>query len=277
MRKKFFGRALALFLLFVLGACAAQPGVPSVSDTGSLTESDKNSQNNSQQGEAMQPLTFTKEYFAGKTVVVYGDSITAGAMTSGERSTWIYKMKEELGFVYASFAVSGSLLTYANAVRDGRGSGASYIVANEATNKIADYAIVFYGANDYTHGVKIGENEESADSLEQISSFKQGIKWAVKNLRTHNPQIKIVFFTPLYRNDVPVNGQGLKISAYGQAVKDLSGDLGYYYVDLFDLFTPENLGKDSMYSPDQLHPNDAGQRLLFEYIMSRPVEYAGKK
>lgn len=250
---------LATSLLFFGAAgCGVQEGLPPKQEEEETT---------------MEEISFGQEDFSGKTVVVYGDSITYGAGTSGAQSVWIHHLAQELGFVYANFAVNGAMLTYRNAVRDGRGSGAEYILREEETNAIADYAFLFFGANDFTHGVKVGENDETVERLEDVASFKQGIRWATETLRKQNPAIKIVFITPLYRNDVTISSYGFEISAFGDAIKEMSALLRFYYVDTTGFFTPENCGPYSELTADQLHPNDLGQRKLYEWILERGIEH----
>ena len=263
-------RRLAIVFVMLILACFMLPACAQESPSSGGEVIPPEEENNGEEV-VLDTFAFDKAHFEDKFVAVYGDSITYGAGTSGPQYTWIHKLGTELGFGYSNLSVSGAMLTYVAAVRDGRGSAAEYVVQNAAVNAVADCAFILMGANDFTHGVSPDFPETEPEQMTDVASYAQGIRWMVKNLRAANPDIEIIFFTPLYRDDVPVNGLGKRISAFGDVITSLAEELVYYYVDLSDVFNSENLGADSIYSADRLHPNDAGQQYLFECILQKKI------
>lgn len=152
--------------------------------------------------EAQMELSFSADCFIGKRVVVYGDSITYGVGASEKSKTYIDRLSKQIGFSYENFAVSGSLLTYVNAMEDGRVSGVQIIAERKEYNQKSDFAIILYGANDSTHRVPSSTGYETKPTrLDEVYTFKQGIEFAVNTLRERNEDITIIFFTPILRTD----------------------------------------------------------------------------
>ena len=244
---------LALLLLF-FNACAS----------GNENESND-------KVEDQMKLSFSADWFIGKRVVVYGDSITHGVGTSDKSKTYIDLLSKQIGFSYNNFAVSGSLLTYVNAMQDGRESGVEIITEQKEYNQNADYAIILYGANDSTHRVfSTTGYEASPNGLNEVSTFKQGIEYAVKTLRQHNKDIIIIFLTPILRTDN--NGFSIEtLNDYTQLIMKLSSEYDYYYFDLYPLFTTENFSENSAYTSDGCHPNDEGNRLIYQFLLDKEL------
>lgn len=267
MKKLIKCAAAVLALLTFAAGCASCSGGE---NGGNLTSSSSATGGGNKND--MTDIAFTKEFFENKKIVVYGDSITYGAGTSGAKAVWINKIATELGATYTNMAQNGAMLTYVAAKRDGRMSGCEFIDDNLAPAENYDYAFLFFGANDFTHGVPVGSVEEPADNLTEISSFVQGIKFAVNSLKKRNENIKIVFITSIYRDDVRKSSLGFEISAFANAIKENAAVLPYYYVDVSDIFNGENYGADSIYTADRLHPNDLGQTYLAEHIIAAGIK-----
>ena len=219
----------------------------------------------------LEDIAWTQECFSGKTFVVYGDSITFGARVSSKRSLYIQRLSEHCGFSYKSFAVSGSTLAHGNDAQEKNGSGVQYVFENSDYNRQADYALIFYGANDFSHNVPLGTGTQTADTYSAVSAYKDGIRYVYETLKSCNENIGIIFVTPLYRADIEVNGIGLRMTDYDDAVREMCAKLGCYYVDIADLFDSENFGEDSPYTPGKLHPNDEGHRVMYEAMLERGI------
>lgn len=232
----------------------------------------KENANNGNEGDSdMQTISFSADYFIGKKAVVYGDSITYGVGTSDKSKGYIDLLSKQIGFSYDNFAVSGSLLTYVNAKQDGRKSGVEIITEHKEYNEKADYALIMYGANDSTHRVIYKTDYDTEPKkLEDVGTYKQGIEYAVKVLRDHNPDIKIVFLTPILRTDN--NGYSIEIlKKYTEVIKNSSKELDYYYVDNYSLFSAEEFGENSEYTSDCCHPNDVGNRKIYEHLLNKEL------
>ncbi len=216
-------------------------------------------------------LSWSAECFADKLFVVYGDSITYGARVSDKRSLYINRLSEKCGFRYKSFAVSGSTLAHGNDAQQKNGSGVQYVFENADYNRQADYALIFYGANDFSHNVRLGSGEKVSGTYSSVSEYKDGMLYVYESLKSCNKDMGIIFITPIYRADIPVNGLGLRMSAYDDAVREMCGKLGCYYVDLENLFDADNFGEGSRYTPDKLHPNDEGHALIYTAMLERGI------
>lgn len=220
-------------------------------------------------------ITFDRGYFYGKKVVFYGDSISARATLSQGQKDYKEKLAFALVFEYQSFAVSVSLLTYEYSKKIPRTSGVEYITNNMVANSLSDYAIIWYGTNDFKCNVPIGSAPDDFVLLNEVNTLKSGIRYSVDTLRKHNPKIKIIFLTMLYRDDMAiidehvVDSNNETLLKYGKAVSDMCYELDCTFVDIFPIFNHDNFYKGSIYTSDGLHPNYLGHNMISEYLLQR--------
>lgn len=222
--------------------------------------------------DAMKPndILFTREYFEGKHVVSYGDSISARATLQSGDSDYLENLSAALGFSYTRLGVSSSRFAAiypvpgAYTVR----TGMDIIYNNRTNNENADVALIAYGTNDFASEVPIGTDNDNFENWEDVDTFKGAINFAVKTLRAHNPDIRIVFLTPIYRNDKQVNSAGISLAQYTKALKDLAAKNDYRVVDMTYVgFSASNFYKGSTLTTDALHPNMAGHTMMSNYIL----------
>lgn len=217
----------------------------------------------------------TKEYFEGKKVVFYGDSITIGLgidFVNGEKR-YCDILADNLGFNFKNFAQSGSKLTK-DRMEVFLKAGVSVMKTNEEHNKEADYAIIAYGTNDfstYDGSTLIGNKTDNPQYVSEINSFYGGIRMAVNMLRGQNPDIKILFLTPIYRT-LLINRNGESLVDFGKAIENLAEELDYRVINMFSVFNETNFYNESQYSEDGLHPNILGHAKMAEYVLGYDVE-----
>lgn len=214
-------------------------------------------------------VKFTKKYFAGKKVVSYGDSISAHATLNPGEKDYVDLLSEVLGFTATHLGRNSSRLTGKPPVETVVRPGVDLMTANRAVNAAADVAIIAYGTNDYNVNVPIGSEDDTYERWQDVDTFKGAIRFAVETLRAHNPDIRIVFLTPIYRNNRPQNEIGLRLTDYCDAVTALADKFGYLAIDMYNGvgFDETNFYSRSKYTLDQLHPNAIGHAKMAQYIL----------
>lgn len=220
-------------------------------------------------------IEFDRGKMYGKKFVIYGDSISARATLQTGEKDWKDFLQQALGFTYECFAVSGSLFSYQyshESIVPARKCGCEYIDENSQANQEADYALIWYGTNDFSCNVPIGNPVEIDISAAQTDSLKSSICYAVQCLRKDNPDIKLIFLTQLYRDDLynngrVINGAGVSIQRYGNAIKELSDELGYTVFDMLPIFSHEDFRAGDIYTKDGLHPNEKGHRVISDTLL----------
>ena len=234
-------------------------------------------------------LWYAKEQLSGKNIVFYGDSITAGHSTTGfsynnsaqSQNSYPYLLTKEYGCGYRNYAVSGAKFTHSIAVSSNSASGVQGIYEHEKDNKWADIVFIAYCTNDFTNCAEIGNLNLSANSYDSVNTFAKAINFAVYTLKQHNPDVKIVFLTPLNRmkSNMPnhiynhITDLYLK-EDFGESIiervrqlneKGYDGDV--IAIDMWDCFTKEEISPNTTYTVDGLHPNDLGHRKMADYII----------
>lgn len=115
--------------------------------------------------------------------------------------------------------------------------------------------VVFYGTNDYYHGVLTMEE------------YKSKMKEAFINLITKYPTLQIYAITPTWRVDGNnKNKQNLVLYDYVQAVIDVCSELNITCYNLYKNTYLNNYTKDTLLISDGLHLTDSGAKLLSEKL-----------
>lgn len=139
-----------------------------------------------------------------------------------------------------------------------------------------DYAIVFYGTNDFrgtsNMGVPMGtDNDTTGDT------FKGAVNRTIANINTARPGIKILFVTPLWRSRVSVNGQDSNVTpnANGVFLRDYANAIveraKAHQIPVLDLHDEcgINILNWEYYMPDGLHPyTEPGMDLVARKIVA---------
>lgn len=247
--------------------------------------------------------------FAGKKIIVFGDSITDGCLLDpntengmnyedtyfAQLCRYLDAASDPTDLESCNFACGGTMLTYGT---NGYGiSGVQRIgvtqpftdagrTRNPYPNiRTADLCIIFYGTNDLTAGVMTGESGESApQKAEDAKTIHGAMRYMLCTLHEINPKMKILVLPPLYRradgrtlsysddmSDVCNLTTGASLVQYRDAIAQACAQEGAKFVDWYPLFDYENFGKTgaTAYSYDGLHPNVAGHRKMFEYLVEQ--------
>lgn len=152
----------------------------------------------------------------------------------------------------------------------------------------ADLCIVYYGANDMDENVKssaktlAGANDTPA-RMEEAVTIKGGAYFMLHKLRALNPNLKLLVLPPIYRrttnpalmyygegyNDIYNMISGETLSGYTAVLKETAQECGARFLDWSHVFTYENFVLSDQYTMDGLHPNRAGHRLMYDFLISQ--------
>jgi len=141
------------------------------------------------------------------------------------------------------------------------------VIDHEEDVKKADYAFIFYGTNDYTDQVEIGEINDPIDiTSRKNANFKTSYNFAIQKLYEYNPDIKIIAMNVMYRT-YPASGSFFQVKHYNAAIAEVCEANHVKVVDMYSLFDSKNFKAGSTYTDDGLHPNDAGYNVITEYLL----------
>ena len=136
-----------------------------------------------------------------------------------------------------------------------------------------DLVTVFGGTNDYRNGKELGTINDDGN----IDTFYGNIQKVINKIRIANPRVELVFMTPIKRGkfgDQPIypspNSKGIKLEQYVQAIKDVCSKNS---IKVIDLFTLSGIDKSnlSIYTQDNLHPNEAGSKMI-DLVIQKELE-----
>jgi lysophospholipase L1-like esterase len=212
-------------------------------------------------------------FWADKTMVCVGDSITAG---SGTTQTYWAMLKEILGLSkMTGMGVGGSCVS----AKSDYGTGNSPLINRYKNIPEADLITIFMGTNDWGHETPLGTIEDTTDV-----SFYGALNVIIPNLMTMHPNSRIIWITPMHRYgfgtskilgtkftyDHIANGRGHTLKDYVDAIKDVCERYSIPIIDLYSIsgLHPSIAAHKSTYMPDGLHPNKAGHEKM-AYLISK--------
>lgn len=201
--------------------------------------------------------------FSGKTMAVCGDSICKGSFAT---TPWHALVQDRYG-----------LASVQNLAQDGarygiQGSYDRITVQVQSITGTPDIVAVFAGTNDFALNSVLGTRGDAASSSNG-ATFYAAVKYSMEYLLTNFPNAKIIYLTPLQRNDSgtydAANRQGLRLSDYVDAIRELAGVYGVILCDVyrnseFHVFNSTFKADYTGNSGDGLHPNEAGTALYTE-------------
>ena len=224
--------------------------------------------------------------WAGKKMVVIGDSITAGSH-HGESPIWYQALASEIGItnVVAS-GQSGSAISTTSYYGTDYGP---MVVRYENLPADGDLYIVFGGTNDYTLSTPLGTMNDVTDV-----SFYGALDVMINGLKKKVPDATVVFLTPINRygygqtrvgkikliTPYTKNDEGHDLYDYRKAIMDKCEQYSVPVIDVF-LF-PEfdfSQGQDGVstfnssatnahpWTNDGLHPNHLGHPALGKVLV----------
>jgi lysophospholipase L1-like esterase len=210
----------------------------------------------------------------GKKLGVVGDSITVGYMVTGYNDDgtakggyvtkkWYDYVVERYGFasvqanaeIGRSFAKDGSMST-------------RFTQRIKELDSDLDVIIVFGGTNDLNFSPAIGTMDDVPSEANGGISFFSALRFTAEYLLTNHPNARIIFMTPLPRNDTTKgfnykDPNGKRLIDYADAIAEMCRCYGFDIVDLnrvggFYVWSDTWLTANML---DGLHPNEAGTEI----------------
>lgn len=189
-----------------------------------------------------------------------------------------YKQTEvgrSLGIEITNGAASGNGYLYST------GSENAKTIALETDFILYDYAVSFWGTNDYGNDANLGSIEDISIAGSEHTSFYGAVDYVVRTIFSKNRNITPILVTPLNRTDVGTinsnyaygtpNGIGKTLSEYCQAIVDIANLYGIPYIDnrnsTFNKFSCEYL------LGDNLHPSEEGYKRLGQWMSAQLSKY----
>lgn len=210
----------------------------------------------------------------GKILNVLGDSITAGANATGFKLSYHQILKELGGFKEVNaYGVGGTRIAKQRVFLNGEKAEDCFITRAEMMKEKADVVLVFGGTNDYGHGdAPLGDLTDETDE-----TFCGACRVLLKKLRVKYASSKIIVLLPLRRlnDDNPYGENGKKAFAsasldeYCELLKNIAQRFDCAICDLRaeKLLNPNDEEINNLYFGDGLHPNNAGHKILAEYLL----------
>lgn len=206
----------------------------------------------------------------GHKINVLGDSISYGINTS---KSYVGDLKTVTG---AETVRNYGLPSASIAQRSGKSwdwdTVDPLIVHYQEMDKDADVIFLFGGVNDWVAGRPLGKFGDT-----DITTFYGALDTLLANLRSQYVGATILEATPLQTDWTTrpaangtsdgKNSQGLMLSDYVDAIKQVAGKYSVPVLDLYHgMFYPFNSDFKSKYMSDSLHPTRAGHLLLADKI-----------
>lgn len=210
----------------------------------------------------------------GKKINFLGDSITEGVGVSCAKHRYPDLIAADCGCIVRNYGISGTRIArqYHPTV-DNPSFDLDFPSRVADMDPDADIIVVFGGTNDFGHGdAPIGQMSDRTKD-----TFYGGLHELYTALINRYPEAKIVILTPLHRlNEDNPRGDGLKpedvgtLAVYTNIIREVAQ---WYSLPVLDLFAASGMQPrvpviQEKYVPDGLHPNDAGQRILADKLIS---------
>jgi len=198
----------------------------------------------------------------GKKLAFLGDSITEGCGVADPANIYFNRIAARTGAEVFGYGISGTKIAAPAPSEDDPCSALYFASRIDGMIPDADVVVVFGGTNDFGWGnAPLGS---MADRTE--TTFYGAYHMLLQKLIARYPGATLAVMTPLHRlsEDEPSMGNGLKLKAYVDAIKEVAE---YYSIPVLDLWSVSGLqprvpGVKEQYAPDGLHPNDAGHTLI---------------
>ena len=206
---------------------------------------------------AAEPVSAGRVSLYGKTLLVLGDSYTAGFGLRDGSHGWPDLVSEALGLEQRNYSISGSSFAAGP-----RGSAPMVERCQELPKLPApDIILLQGGSNDHVRDIPLGQTEERDEE-----SFCGALNLIVDHLQKTYPEAQIVCFTP-WISDGGQNGLSLTAEDYVQAMVKLCAARNIFCYDASR--TEENgmalndegfRSRFCLSSMDRYHLNPAGHR-----------------
>jgi len=201
-----------------------------------------------------------------KTIVIYGDSISTTNHGHGGYMKHLEKSFPNAKIYNHAIGSSGLSLSTPNSL-------VSLLEFPQNIHPEADLILIWHGTNDWYWGAPLG----NAFDLDPYT-FYGALHHTLKILNTRSLHAKILFLTPLYRNEIPhqclkkgnayhlknLNGHTLKV--YKEAIINAQVIHKFSLLDLSHILGTTKI-KAYPYFEDLVHPNQQGYQLISKSLI----------
>ena len=206
-----------------------------------------------------------------KKINFLGDSITEGCGTSGKGHFFSDLIAADTGALCRNYGIGGTRIARQQKPSAEPRWDLDFCSRVDEMDPDADIIVVFGGTNDFGHGdAPFGVLTDSTPD-----TFYGALNVLYTKLIEKYPGKVIVVMTPLHRrNEDSLRGSSKPadvavLKTYVDAIRERAE---YYSLPLLDLYAMSGLQPNipviqEKFMPDQLHPNDAGHRILADRII----------
>ncbi len=205
-------------------------------------------------------FSYTNE-LNNKTIVYYGDSITARLGLMDNEKDYMQILQDEFGFYYSNQAVSGATWSVSE---NSTNNIFSQMEKSQALYKNADYISIFLGTNDF------GANRSIGTSFNTDQTTVYGaMKKVLDTIIDANPDVKIALLTPINRYDLQndLNGNGNSLTDFRSAISTIATMYNCTLIDLSNVVTTDNF--ESLLNADKLHVSELGYQSIANAIKNQ--------
>lgn len=214
----------------------------------------------------------------GKNVLFFGDSITHNWARFPDGNKESDNGSNSLG--YNHIPMLNEVCNFASIVNAGWSGGTvSYVPSSKERFtyksfpggvdahvediKNADVIFVWYGTNDLTEQYSIGNSTDVMTTDEKTDyGFWAGLNYSYSKIKAANPNATIIVMDIMTRD--PMNYGSIKMSDYNNAIAEAAEKYNAKLFKVSKLFYTRDL---PTYTQDSLHPNEAGYKVVTEYIL----------
>ena len=215
-----------------------------------------------------------------------GQTVPAGYVPFGVQTQELPWQGKGMGFLGDSITNTGNYIApllsrtgmrqIANYGVPGQGVRTMADSLNATTIDAMDFISILGGTNDYGGNRRLGTIADARADYDDttVKSFYYDVFYVLDKIYTLKPTVRVMFSTPMKRGafeSQPVypaaNSAGFTLPQYVQAIKEVCA---LFSVPVCDLFADSglNLYNLSIYTGDNLHPNDAGGELMARRMAS---------
>lgn len=194
------------------------------------------------------------QYEEPPVINILGDSITYGENLASQNDAYPEVLGNLCGATVRNYGVKATTIAINNE--------ASFLERYRQMERDANLILVMGGTNDFGLATPLGNLEDLASGC-----FYGGLNDLISGLKAQYPDVPIIFLTPMHREkeEFP-NKQGLLLSDYVEAIREVCREQGIYVLDLYEEESLNFRDEMPLYMPDGLHPNAEGHKILAEYI-----------
>lgn len=204
------------------------------------------------------------ESLEGKTLMILGDSYSAGHGLNASQMGWPELLAEDYAMELINWAISGSTLAAGE-----RASNPMVYRCLELPAETVDILLIQGGSNDWARGIPLGERDQRDEN-----TFMGALNLILDRMEEMYPEATLICFTPWVSNGA-TNELGLETTHYAEAMEKVCRHRNILCYDATN--TVQNgiyMDSAAFRTKYCLTPNDrwhlnAGGQLLFAPAISR--------